>query len=391
MKLFGLSTVETGSVNTAKEIDQQPQLWLETFEMLKEQKESILAFINEKVVTKQARIIFTGAGTSAYVGDTAAPWVRRNCANQLESIATTDIVSNPLNYLKTDVPTVLVSFARSGNSPESIGAYNLANELVKDIAQIIITCNPEGELSKRAQADPNSLVLIMPEGSNDKGFAMTSSFSCMYLTSLLLFQLDHLEDYESSLSEIVKNAESIFESKYKDVAELVQLEKKKVVYLGSSSLKGLAKEACLKHLELTGGLIPTFWESVLGFRHGPKSIVDDSALIFVFISNDSYTRQYELDLLRELKNDGGEKVVVAMTYSPAAEVVELCDKVLVMNEQSQTEVEDCFVVFNYLVYAQLFALFNSIHLGISPDNPSPTGMVNRVVKGVTLYPFNQKK
>lgn len=389
MNLFGLSIKETGSTYTAKEIYQQPRLWLETFEIVKEQKENIQAFINDRVVTKHARIIFTGAGTSAYVGDTAVPWIRKKISNQVESIPTTDIVSNPLNYLKEDVPTVLVSFARSGNSPESIGAYNLANSLVKDLAQIIITCNPEGELSQRAQADQNSLVLIMPEGTNDKGFAMTSSFSCMYLTSLLLFQLDHLEDYESQLVAIVKNAERILESGYKNVAELVSLKKKKVIYLGSSSLKGLAEETCLKHLELAAGSIPTSWESVLGFRHGPKSIVDDGSLIFVFISNEPYTRQYELDLLRELKSDGGEKFVVAMTYSPLAELTELCDKVLVMDEQVQLVIEDSFAAFNYLLYGQLFALFNSIHLGISPDNPSPSGMVNRVVKGVTLYPFHQ--
>lgn len=376
-----------GAVYTSKEILQQPKLWMKTFEIIEGQKVKIQNFIKTRVLEKGARIIFTGAGTSAYVGDTASPLLRKNIVNQVDSIPTTDLVSNPLNYLKENVPTVLVSFARSGNSPESIGAYKLAKQLVKNLSQIIITCNHEGELAKIAINDPDSLVILMPKESNDLSFAMTSSFSCMYLSSLLLFNLDNLNEYKQKVQQVAQSAERILAEQYQDIINLVNLNKKKVVYLGSSTLKGLVQETSLKNMELAAGAIPTFFESVLGFRHGPKSIIDDETLLFVFISNDSYTRQYDLDLLQELKNDGGSKTVVAVSYANDPRLNEYCDVVFLIPDNTDADLEDNFVALNYLLYGQLYALFNSIQLGISPDNPCPTGEVNRVVKGVQLYSF----
>ncbi|PLR75224.1 SIS domain-containing protein [Bacillus sp. V3-13] len=379
---------KTDSRFTAKEIDQQPKLWLETLQIIHKQKEEIHNFLNEKVYTENARIIFTGAGSSAYIGDTLAPFIRRNIHNQVESIPTTDLVANPLNYFKKETTTVLISFARSGNSPESIGAYDLARQLIPKLYHIVITCNRDGNLAKKAKADENSLVIYMPEDSNDKGFAMTSSFSCMYMSALLLFNIEHLDEIKKKIDGLVENARRILDTQYKEIQKIIDLNKKKVVYLGSSTLMGLAKEACLKHLELTAGSVTTLWESVLGFRHGPKSIVDNETVIIIYISNDPYTRKYELDLLRELQNDGGDKHVVAVVSSELKEAEELCNQVITVPGEHNYYLDDSLIVLNYLIYGQIFALLNSIKHGISPDNPSPSGVVNRVVQGVQLYSFN---
>ena len=45
----------------------------------------------------------------------------------------------------------------------------------------------------------------------------------------------------------------------------------------------------------------------------------------------------------------------------------------------------------YLAFGQILALKKSLSLGITPDNPCPTGEVNRVVKGVTIYQFKEEK
>ncbi|WP_053367735.1 SIS domain-containing protein [Bacillus sp. FJAT-27245] len=377
----------SGGTLTASEIAQQPRLWRETLNQFTERKAELQNFLQHKVHVQGARIVFTGAGTSAYVGDTVAPWLRRQLSNQVDSIATTDIVSNPLNYLKPDAPTVLVSYARSGNSPESLGTYHLSKKLIKNLTQVIITCNKDGQLAKEAEKDPDCLLLLMPEESNDKGFAMTSSFSCMYLATLLLFKLDDLEGYRKKVLLAAENAEQILKERQASVLELAELGKKKVVYLGSSALKGLAQETSLKNLELSAGRIPTFHESVLGFRHGPKSIVDDDTLIFMFISNDAYTRKYEIDFLKELKNDGGSKTIVAIANSPDVELLANCEWALIVPTHDGILLEDELLALNYVLYGQLFALFSSLRLGVTPDNPSPSGMVNRVVKGVTIHEF----
>lgn len=393
LTLFGFELEQLkqkGNKFTAAEIFQQPKLWEETINIIENRKTEIQAFLQDKLIDKKARVIFTGAGTSAYVGDTAAPYVSRLIPNRVESIATTDLVSSPLDYLNPDVPTVLVSFARSGNSPESVGAFDLAQQLVKEIWHIVITCNPDGELAKKAEACENGLVLYMPEASNDQGFAMTSSFSCMYITALLIFDLDNLDASKAKLRPVIEQAKGILNEQYPSVQELVRLGKGRVVYLGSSVLKGLAKETALKNLELTSGIIPTLSESVLGFRHGPKSIVNDDTLVFVFLSNDPYTRKYERDLLKELKGDEGRHVVVAVTYGKDEALTGESDRVLTVAEDGDFDLPDSFIALDYLLYGQLYAMFSSMKLGIHPDNPRPDGTVNRVVKGVTLYPFEHR-
>lgn len=389
-KLFNIPTDQlerAGGYITAEEIHHQPRLWGETIEMIKKNKEKISKYIEERVNKKGIRIIFTGAGTSAYVGDTAAPYLSQLLNIRVEAIATTDIVSNPEHYLEKEAPTILVSFARSGNSPESVATYDLAEKLVNDLNQVVITCNKEGNLALKANENKNNLVILMPDESNDKSFAMTSSFSCMLLTALLIFDMKNLDKNLITIKTIIKNGERILDNESDEILKLVKLGYDRIVYLGSSSLKGLSREAALKSLELSSGKISTSCESVLGFRHGPKSIVNDKTIVFMFVSNDEYTRKYDKDLLREIHNDKGEKKLIAITYNNNEEITKLADKVFVVNKDKEEDVDDAFISLNYILYAQIFALIYSLELGISPDNPRPDGTVNRVVKGVIIHDY----
>ena len=176
---------------TLKEIEQQKRLWIETINLVKEKKEEIKSFL-DKNDFKNRKIIFTGAGTSEFVGNSITPALGGNVL----SIATTDIVSNPENYLKKDEKVILISCARSGNSPESVATVKLADEIIDDVCHILITCNKDGKLAINKKDDKKALVLLMPEESNDKGFAMTSSFTCMSLTGLLIFNLKCIDKIE---------------------------------------------------------------------------------------------------------------------------------------------------------------------------------------------------
>lgn len=385
---FDVETLnDLGAYNTANEISQQPKLWRETLEIVKKNSSEISKFLSDKLAKENVRIIFSGAGTSAYIGDTVAPYISKILDVRVEAIATTDIVSSPENYFKKDVPTILVSFARSGNSPESVATYDLAEQLISDVSQVIITCNKDGELAKRAKDSENKLLLLMPEESNDKSFAMTSSFSCMLLTSLLIFNIDKLEENTKLVEEIISNGESLLSGDLSEILELVKLGYDRVVYLGSASLKGLSKEAALKNLELTSGKVNTMCESILGFRHGPKSITNNKTLIFAYVSNNEYSKLYDIDLIKEIYNDDGMHKIVTIAYDQDDLVTKISDKAFVVSKESNKEIDDAFIALNYILYAQIFALFYSLDLGIHPDNPRPDGTVNRVVQGVTIHQY----
>ena len=376
-----------GADITTREIYQQPEIWQEAFDSYKAQATAIAAFLkNIEDKHDYIKVIFAGAGSSAYVGDTLTPYFRQIYDERkwnFNAIATTDIVANPLVYLKREVPTVLVSFARSGNSPESVATVDLAKQLVDDLYQITITCAAQGKLAQQAQGDEKNLLLLQPEASNDAGFAMTSSFSSMMLTALLVFDRVELVQKEAKVAALIQLSQDVLE-RVADVQQLVDLDFSRVIYLGAGPFFGLAHEAQLKILELTAGQIATMYESPVGFRHGPKSLINQDTVVLVFGSADAYTKAYDLDLVREVAGDGIVRRLVLLT--DREEQLEGVEQVVL---STQEPLGDSYRIFPYIVYAQLFALLSSLKVKNRPDTPSPTGTVNRVVQGVIIHSLGQ--
>lgn len=376
-----------GADITTREIYQQPEIWQEAFDSYKAQATAIAAFLkNIEDKHDYIKVIFAGAGSSAYVGDTLTPYFRQIYDERkwnFNAIATTDIVANPLVYLKREVPTVLVSFARSGNSPESVATVDLAKQLVDDLYQITITCAAQGKLAQQAQGDEKNLLLLQPEASNDAGFAMTSSFSSMMLTALLVFDRAELDQKEAKVAALIQLSQDVLE-RVADVQQLVDLDFSRVIYLGAGPFFGLAHEAQLKILELTAGQIATMYESPVGFRHGPKSLINQGTVVLVFSSADAYTKAYDLDLVQEVAGDGIVRRLVLLT--DREEQLEGVEQVVL---STQEPLGDSYRIFPYIVYAQLFALLSSLKVKNRPDTPSPTGTVNRVVQGVIIHPLGQ--
>ncbi|MGE8205937.1 SIS domain-containing protein [Heyndrickxia sp. NPDC080065] len=375
-----------GASITTAEIKQQPDLWAETYALYKDKSSDIEAFL-QKLSERhdRVRVIFTGAGTSAYVGETVLPYLKEKVDERkwdFLSIPTTTLVSNPHQFLKADFPTLLVSFARSGNSPESVAAVELAEQLVKNFYQITITCAKNGELAKRAEEDSNNLLLLMPEKSNDQGFAMTGSYSCMTLTALLVFDPLSIEEKLTVVKTIRQMGESVI-SREDYIQKIISADFDRIIYLGSGSLEGLTREAQLKVLELTAGKIVTAFDSSLGFRHGPKSFVNEKSLVFVFVSNHPYTRQYDLDILKELQQDDIANGIYAISVDGEINY----DGNTFLFDSEALSIPDAYLALPFVMIGQTVSLLASVKVGNTPDTPSPTGTVNRVVKGVTIHEY----
>lgn len=380
--------IELGAEITTREIYQQPQVWQTAFENYKAQADEIAAFLNnidEKY--DYIKVILTGAGTSAYVGETLLPYFRKIYDERrwnFNAIATTDIVANPLVYLHKEVTTILVSFARSGNSPESVAAVDLAKDIVEELYQITITCAEEGKLAQQAHGDERNLLLLQPALSNDAGFAMTSSFTSMMLTALLVFDKADLAAKAEKVFALMTLSQEVLDSA-EAIQKMVSLDYNRVIYLGVGPFFGLAHEAQLKILELTAGQVATMYESPVGFRHGPKSLVNEKTVVVVFGSTDSYTKLYDFDLVREVAGDEIARKVILLTDQK--EDLENVEQVIFSSQQLA---DDVYRVFPYIVYGQLFALLTALKVNNRPDTPSPTGTVNRVVQGVIIHSFDKE-
>jgi len=366
----------SGAIWTAREIEQQPRMLQQTHAQLSALHARIQAFVAPVADNPAARIILTGAGTSSYIGQCLAPLLDRQLAARVDAVPTTDLVSAPYLYLDPEQPLLLVSFGRSGNSPESLAAVELVEARVRDARHLVVTCNAEGSLNTAPARQ--SLTLLLPEETHDTSFAMTSSFSCMLYATLLAFSGANALD--GRIGPIADATERVINETRVALQELALQGFDRVAYLGSGLLQGLAREAALKLGELTNGAVVACFDSPLGFRHGPKTFITAKTLVMVFVSNDPLTRKYDLDLLQELRQDACAGRIIEVNAQPGS--AQDADTVAVHGMSAASDID---LLWPYVAVAQIYAFHASRALGLTPDNPNPQGTVNRVVQGVRIH------
>jgi tagatose-6-phosphate ketose/aldose isomerase len=372
------------SIHTVREILQQPVTWKKTYQIIQNLKDELTAFM--KQFDQDTMIYLSGAGTSEFVGNTIQDYINHLGKYTTKSVSTTDMVLNPGTYFRKYKKTLLISFGRSGSSPESVATVDLANQLCDDIYHLIITCNKAGNLAQSSKGKANYFLLTLPEETHDQSFAMTSSYTNMMLATILALDLEKFVHYEQMITTIAQLGEQVINQSYKIVNQLIDnFDFDRIIYLGSGEHKGMAQEAALKVLELTAGHVATMHNTALGFRHGPKSIIQPGALTVFYISDDHYMRQYELDLLNEMLSEKDGNAFLVITNQPLGAAFNGLKYKIELNYQKS--LNNMTLVFPYILIAQILALKKSNQLGISSDNPCPSGAVNRVVKGVKIYQY----
>ncbi|AKX34325.1 tagatose-6-phosphate ketose/aldose isomerase [Spiroplasma litorale] len=360
--------------NTEVEIYQQPQVWKKVYDYFNKNKEELKKIAKK---FKDYKIILTGAGTSQFVGDSIYNYFTEK-GLEIYSIATTNLVVNPYKFIKKDEKVLLISFARSGNSPESVAAVDFLNKVTKNVHHLIITCNENGELYKLKQKLNNINTILLPEESNDKGFAMTSSFTSMLLACSLFLSIMINDDSFNKFDHFIKKVENSFEIIENSITNININNINRIVFLGDCEFYGLSKEARLKFLELTQGKIATFYDSFLGFRHGPKSILSENTLIFFLVSDNKNSKKFEFDLINEIINENKVKNLFIVS--------DLKNKEEINNISFDLKgYNTILTILQYIIFFQIFALRNSKSMGFNPDNPCPSGEVNRVVKKFKIH------
>jgi tagatose-6-phosphate ketose/aldose isomerase len=362
---------DIGATNIFQEITQQPNVWLSVLSHIQLKSCEINEFVSNVTRHQDFDVILIGAGSSEIVGKSALEVINTQLNNHAYAYSSTQIVMRPEKYITKNKPTLMISFARSGNSPESVAAINSANIVNNNIYHLAVSCNKNGNLAQYTKNQNNFYSLELPEKTNDKSFAMTSSFSSLYLTAITLFQLNRLDEILAAVKEINEVADRLCGQEFNFIKEIAnKFDYKKTMFLGSGLLQFVAEESALKMLELNGGKILTFSNSPLGIRHGYKAIIDEQTLVVLFISDDPVVRLYEIDILRELRN--------RKNHNP---------KILVLANNDSEEIR---LLSDY--YYNYACKLNPITIksGIFPDNPYPEGEMSRVVKGVTIYELTSK-
>ncbi len=366
---------------TLKEILQQPQLWNEIWELVYRNKQEIIDFLRPY---NNYDVIFTGAGSSYFIGEIVAPIFQKDTGHSARAISSTEIVTHPYHYINPNKNILLVSFARSGDSPESFAAIQLAKKISSNLKSLVITCNAKGHLAQ-IENDSNNYKIILPEKANDKSLAMTSSVTGMALTALLLGRIHHLDNEKIKIKTAAKSVKEFIYLYDKSLQKIATNDFSRAVFLGSGSMIGVARESHLKLQELTDGSIISKFDSFLGFRHGPKAVVNNKTLIVYFITNDPYVRQYEFDLIKSIKQNQRTGLSIAIYNQDIPKYIKNSIDVGYQIQSDSNQINEAYWTLSSLVVAQLLATYKSIELGYNPDSPSISGSIHRVVQGVTIY------
>ncbi len=370
-----------GGLHTAKEIAGQPSLWLKIFDKLINEESQIVPFL-ETAFKRSEKIILTGAGTSAFIGNSVEGVMQRKTKITTVSVATTHLVSHPNDYLDKETPTLIISFARSGDSPESIAVIKLADNLLDTCYHLIITCSKHGHLAKYSSENDYYAFLLPPE-SNDKSLAMTGSYSGMLLTALLLCDYQNMNQLKSTVETLVSYGQELLFSKLNEIREIAILGFKRAVFLGSGPLYGTAMESHLKLQELTDGSVICKNDSYLGFRHGPKAVVDEETLIVYYFSNNKNVLQYEIDLVQGMGI--GKRPLKQLGITIHKRDIPIIDKLITIGDNTSMCIDEEYLSVCYILLGQLLAFYKSLNLNLRPDSPSKTGAISRIVKGVKIY------
>lgn len=375
-----------GVVHTPAEIRQQPAIWKQALGMLREHQPELRRFLDPGGGKKQSpgTLLLAGAGSSEFVGNAVAPLLRRRLQRQVLSAPTTSLVTHAENWLIPDGDCILVSFARSGNSPESVAALHSVRRVQPGVRHLVITCNPEGELARVAGSDPQAYCLQLPEATNDRSLVMTSSFSTMALVAMGLGFLAELPRFEEIGESLAAAGERVFAQSAGLLEEFARLPFRRVCYLGSGCLAGLMQECSLKMQEMTDGRIVAQSTSYLGLRHGPQVFVSQDCAVVASLSGAERVRRYELDLLRELQEKRQGCAILAICAGSREEARDLATHVVQLGMKPDSA-PDCFRVVSDVLVGQLLGTFKSLDLGLRPDAPSASGVINRVVEGVVIY------
>jgi tagatose-6-phosphate ketose/aldose isomerase len=379
---------ERGLEHTPREIWQQPDTWSKTFELCASRHAELNDVLRRAGIgrgnTSSPTVYLVGAGTSDYTGRTLAPLLRRRWSCDVWPIPSTTLLTEFEEFHRPGREYLWISFSRSGESPEGVALLEQALNRNKEIRHLVITCNQKGAMAQLCQKHPDRAVaLVLDEAVNDRGLAMTSSFSNMVLAGQCLGHLEDLAQFGDVVAQLCEAGRRFLPVAAEAASAVTLLGCKRTCFVGSGVLRAVADESALKVVELSAGKVTTLAETPLGLRHGPLSSVDAETLFVAFLSSDARRRGYELDLLREIDRKRLGRARAVVTARGGEDALSLVDYCLSLD--CAADFPDYYRPVLDVMLGQLIGLFASMQSGLKPDQPSPSGTITRVVAPLKLY------
>ena len=375
----GISTadqVSRGYGHTLQEICRQPEAWQAIASQL---RDCVLPSVESS-----DGLILIGSGSSHFIGVALAPTLQVNLERPVRAVSAGEILLSPDAYVNSKRCPTIVSFGRSGDSPESIAVADLIFDRWPQCEQIFVTCNPSGRLATAYESAPQIRTVVLGSNVNDQSLVMTSSFTSLWLAGRGLGVRASDSAVPAIASSLAEMGQGLLLDHSERLAELACRSFDRAVFLGSGPRLGAALEAELKMLEMCAGRVTTYAESYLGLRHGPMAGLTNRSLLVAFISTNNRRRAYELDLLNEVQQKELGLCVVYCGSNLPSQIKDSDSRLSIEYGVSSLLGDDDLVAIDVLV-GQLLGFFRCLHERLKPDAPSETGVIDRVVPSFPTY------
>jgi tagatose-6-phosphate ketose/aldose isomerase len=334
--------------------------------------------------TSSPTVYLVGAGTSDYTGRALAPLLRRRWSCEVWPIPSTTLLTEFEEFHRPGNEYLWISFSRSGESPEGVALLEQALHRHREIRHLVITCNAQGPMSQLCSRHADrTFALVLDDAVNDRGLAMTSSFTNMVLAGQCVGHLDDDARFGEVVAQLCETGRRFLPVAAEAAAAITSLGLTRACFVGAGALRAVADESALKVVELSGGKVTTLAETPLGLRHGPLSSVDGQTLFVAFLSSEARRRSYELDLLREIDRKRLGRARAVVTAGGGEDTASLVDYCLSLD--CSANFPDHFRPVLDVMFSQLLGLFASMRCGLKPDQPSPSGTITRVVAPIKMY------
>jgi tagatose-6-phosphate ketose/aldose isomerase len=365
-----------GFRHTISEICQQPSTWKESALHLVQFREALA-----RELARCNQVILTGSGSSQFAGDCVGEALQREIGRPVEVVGGGELLLRRRASWNGE-PALVVSLARSGDSPESVAAVEMLLECEPETRHLVLTCNSEGRLARQFSGEGRVLVVRLPDRVNDRSLVMTSSFTNLVLATRFLGHLNRVDTFLAMVDRVAETGRHLLEIWPERLAAFVSGDIHRAVFLGDSGRFGAAREAALKMLEMTSGKIATLPQNYLALRHGPMCFIDSRTLVVCFLSSDPRIRKYQFDLVAELNAKGlGARKLIVGTGDPGAGLAGAGDLVITYPMPGH---DDDLAVLDVMV-GQTLGFYRCLEEGLRPDTPSENGVINRVVNHFHIH------
>ncbi len=387
LKLPPAAKKTLGLEYTPFEIDQQPETWLGTFRIIESVQADTEQFLGKCGIGKnicKTTVSLIGAGTSDYIGRAVAALLRKQWRCHVQIVPSTDMLTEADEILASahvDTQHLWISFSRSGDSFEGVKVIEAALEKYPEINHLIVTCNANGKMAAMSGGRSNMLCIVLDDRVNDRGLAMTSSFTNMVVAAQCLAHISNLVEYRPTLATLALTARNSLPDIAALALRMAEQDHSRICFLGSGSLKAVGDESALKVMELTAGHYSVMSESFLGLRHGPLSWLNSDSLVVGYLSNDFQKLPTEIGLIDELKAKNVVKDIVLIAPRSADSFADENNRIAL---DLPADLNDNYRPPLDVIFAQCLGLFSSVRRNIKPDTPSSDGKIQRVVSEIKI-------